>query len=243
MVFFEKNLKEKNTIFNNLRREHETWKHELQQINKPFFMIPTDFSHLFLKDMSGGALKLYLFLGFHSKYRTGESWYTTEQVANFFNKDPRTVAGWFSELESLGLIFRAQKGIMMKANTFMRPFGIFFNDKCYLAPTAEDVDLTIDTILEEGNNPKQAIILNSGIIESNLIIIFKNSQNSSNVYNVCCFFDINFNMIKKVWSKAKYSDIPIENFEINTPLAHSKFSTQTVYNHIIQFYDDKVMEI
>lgn len=240
MRFFSKSLGEKNEIFGDLRREHEVWKHELQAMNKPFFMIPTDFSHIFLRDISGGALKLYLFLGFHSKYRTGESWYTSEQIALFFNKDPRTIAGWFNELEELGLIFRAQKGMMMKANTFMRPFGFsILDENCYLSPTYKDIDMTISDFYEEGNIPKQAIVLNSGILESNLIIIFENVNDSDKIYTVCCYFDIEFGLIKKIWSKSKLNSIPIENFEINTPLAYSKFSIQTVYNHLINFYDEK----
>lgn len=241
MKFFSKNLEDKNEIFNNLRREHEIWKQDLQEMNKPFFMIPTDFSPIFLKDISGGALKLYLFLGFHSKYKTGESWYTIEQIARFFEKDPRTVAGWFNELEQLGLIFRAQKGIMMKANTFMRPFG-FSIKNAYFSSTYEQIDLIISELLKEKNIPEQAIVLNAGITESNLIIIFENIDTTNKVYNVCCFFDIDFNTVKKIWSKAKYADIPIENFEINTPMAYSKFSAQAVYNHIINFYDEKLID-
>jgi hypothetical protein len=174
-------------------------------------------------------------------YRSGESWYTSEQIAHFFEKDPRTIAGWFNELEKFGLIYRGQKGIMMKANTFLRPFGFsILNDNCYFSPSFEQIDSTIEEFIEEGNIPEQAIILNSGISESNLIIIFKNINSTNKVYNVCCYFDLDFNLVKKVWSKSRFADIPIENFEISTPLAYNKFSIQTVYSHIINFYDEKI---
>lgn len=235
MAFYKENLESKNEHFNKLRQEHAIWKNELMDISKPFFMIPTDFSHLFLKDISGGALKLYLFLGFHSKYRTGESWYTNEQIGLFFEKDIRTVTKWFKELEDLGLIFRAQKGVMMKANTFLRPFGLFVDEEnTYFGSSVKEIKSLIN---KQRAKIIQGIVMSNGIQETNLIIISKNE----NLYPVLCFFDLNFEDIKEIKSLFKGMKIPIDNFEINTTLSSEKYIEQIVYKNVISYLDEKKM--
>lgn len=238
MDFFRKSLDDKNEKFREMRQEHESWKSELMAMNKPFFMVPTDFSHLFLKDISGGALKLYLFLGFHSKYRSGESWYTNDQIGMFFEKDSRTITKWFKELENIGLIFRAQKGVMMKANTFLRPFGFFIDEqKSYFDAKVKDIQLHLNTAIEDKLVPVQSLVLNSGIQETSLVIIYK----SENLYPISCYFDFEFQDIKEIRAIFKKFNIPIENFEIDVPLAYSKYSSQVIYKNIIKYFDENSM--
>jgi len=105
-----------------LRDNHRSWKKERQTQKSSFFMVYTDFMDLYLKDVSGGALKLYLFLGFHVNSFTGECWVSTEKIADFFGNDPRSVRKWISELESLGLIKRIQMGFKRVSNTFLLPY-------------------------------------------------------------------------------------------------------------------------
>ena len=240
MSFFKEDLDKKNKRFAELRQNHELWKSNLMEMNKPFFMIPTDFSTLFLKDISGGALKLYIFLGIYSKYRSGESWYTNEQIGTFFDKDPRTVTKWFKELEDLGLIFRAQKGINMKANTFLLPYGFFINEeKKYFKATLENIKIDLITSIENKMEPSYGVILNSGIQETTLAIFYKKKS----LYSVTCFFGLNYQEIKSIRSFLNTMNIPSDNFEIDVPLAYHKYSSNAIYKNLMKYFDEKNLEI
>ena len=105
-----------------LRNNHRQWKEERRSQKTPFFMIYKDFKDIYLKDISGGALKLYVYLGFHVNSFTGECWISTENIADFFGNDQRTVKKWISELEEIGLIRRIQNGFKRVANTFILPY-------------------------------------------------------------------------------------------------------------------------
>jgi len=105
-----------------LRNNHRSWKKERQEQKTPFFMVYKDFMDLYLKDISAGSLKLYLYLGFHVNSFTGECWVSTEKIAEFFGNDPRSVRKWISELETLGLIKRIQMGFKRVSNTFLLPY-------------------------------------------------------------------------------------------------------------------------
>lgn len=237
-MFFNKERDEKNEIFNKVRNNHALWKDELYGMNKPFFMIPTDFSSLFLRDISGGALKLYLFLGSHAKYRTGESWYSVEQISLFFQKDERTIAKWFNELEKLGLIFRAQKGFMMKANTFILPYGIFFKDEdIYTKFTLLQLE---EFIKKKTNNVSEALMLNSGTDETSLILLQKD-QDSQTLYRGITFLNIGFENRKKIKLLCENQGISCPTSEIALPVSQSKNIKQTLYTHLIGFFDDVIM--
>ena len=106
-----------------LRISHNKWKERARKAKAPFFIIYTDFKDHHLKDISGGALKLFLYLGFHVKNDTGECWHSIETIADFFGNDQRTVKKWFKELEERKLIRRIQRGYKWVANTFMLPYG------------------------------------------------------------------------------------------------------------------------
>lgn len=105
-----------------LRDNHKNWKEQQRDSKAPFFIIYTDFKSR-LKDISGGALKLYIFLGFHANNLTGECWVSSETIAEYFGNDQRTVKKWFSELIELGLIERIQTGFHRVANTFFLPYS------------------------------------------------------------------------------------------------------------------------
>lgn len=238
MKFFSKELDKKNKIFGEQREDYTVWRNELQEINKPFFMIPSDFKHVFLKDISGGALKLFLFLGFHSKYHTGESWYTAEQVGNFFSKDPRTVANWFKELEDNGLIFRAQKGIMMKANTFLKPYGFKFDE----IETGSDSDHNnvlqdLEESLSIGYKPILGLFLNHSLKEYTFILVYQDGTE----YPCSCFYNFNIEKLKTLKIKLKKHNIRIDNFDIDSPIASSTNKKQTIYNNLIKYLDEQTM--
>lgn len=107
---------------NRLRMNHSEWKEWTKKEKKSFFVIYSSFKNSHLKDISGGAMKLYIYLGFHVNNTTGECWHSVETISDYFGNDPRTVKKWFQELEERKLIMRIQKGYKHIANTFMLPY-------------------------------------------------------------------------------------------------------------------------
>lgn len=105
-----------------LRSNYGNWKRKRRESKTPFFSIYSDFKEPFLKELSGGALKLYLYLGFSVNTFTGECWHSTENIAYYFGCDQRTVKKWFKELEDKGLVRRIQTGFKRVANTFLLPY-------------------------------------------------------------------------------------------------------------------------
>ena len=75
-----------------------------------------------LKDISGGALKLYLFLGTFINNNTGECWVTINRASEYFENDPRTISKWLKELESLNLRSRIQFKPKEPAHTYFKPY-------------------------------------------------------------------------------------------------------------------------
>lgn len=75
-----------------------------------------------LKDISGNALKLYLYLGLNSNTRTGEVWHSNSTIAKYFDRSERTVRLWMQELESLNLIKRFQLNFNEESHTFLQPY-------------------------------------------------------------------------------------------------------------------------
>ena len=86
-------------------------------------MLYKDFQEAHLKSISGGAMKLYIYLGFNTNNFTGECWISIDQIADYFGNDKRTVKSWFAELEKQKLILRIQTGYKRVANTFLLPYG------------------------------------------------------------------------------------------------------------------------
>ncbi len=105
-----------------LKIEYELWKKN-NLSKQGYFIVFQDFKDRdLLKKISGSALKLYIFLGLHSGNFTGESWVSISTIANYFDKDPRTVSHWIKELEELGLIKRIQFSRTESAHTYLRPY-------------------------------------------------------------------------------------------------------------------------
>ncbi|MEG2985089.1 MAG: helix-turn-helix domain-containing protein [Peptostreptococcaceae bacterium] len=82
-----------------------------------------------LKDISGNALKLYLYLGVHSNNFAGVVWHSNERIALYFNKSQRTIRGWMKELEDMKLIKRMRLQYDGIAYTFLLPYKCGYNDK------------------------------------------------------------------------------------------------------------------
>lgn len=104
------------------KENYNEWKKKsLDEIG--FFLIFESFYNKnILSKISGNGLKLYIFLGIHSKNFTGESWVSIESISKYFNKTPRAVSYWIRELEDLGLIKRMQLEVDKSSHTFLQPY-------------------------------------------------------------------------------------------------------------------------
>lgn len=89
-----------------------------------YFPIFQSFKEEFLlKDISGNALKLYLYFGLNSGNMNGETWPSIETIAKYFDKSPRTISYWLDELEKHNLIKRIQLVPNETAHTFLMTYG------------------------------------------------------------------------------------------------------------------------
>ena len=118
-----KGMKNYETEMKTYRNNYQEWKKHRKDTTSPFLIIYKDFQDDLLREISGGALKLYIYLGFNSSNFTGECWISAPEIASYFRNDARTVKGWFAELEELGLLKRVQTGFKRKANSFLQPYG------------------------------------------------------------------------------------------------------------------------
>jgi DNA-binding transcriptional ArsR family regulator len=105
-------------------QSYEQWKDT--RLNEPgWFPIFIDFKESeLLKNISGNALRLYIYLGLHSKNSTGESWHSLSSMAKYFGKSERTISNWLEELKYHNLVERIQLDRSTTAVTFLRPYGV-----------------------------------------------------------------------------------------------------------------------
>lgn len=105
------------------RANYKKWK-ELSLDTVGYFPIFQSFKEEFLlREISGNALKLYIYLGLHTGNKTGETWVTIESMATYFKKSHRTISNWIDELIELNLIERKQLTFNAPAHTFLLPYG------------------------------------------------------------------------------------------------------------------------
>lgn len=112
------------------REEYKHWK-KFSLGSFGFFPIFQPLKESFkLRDLSGNALRIYLYLGLISDNESGETWVSIETMAKYFGKSKRTISGWLQELQEAELIERLQLEKDGVAHTFLRPYGMeYINDE------------------------------------------------------------------------------------------------------------------
>lgn len=107
-----------------IKNNYNAWKNEgLSQGG--YFIIFNGFQHSNkLKNISGNALKLYVYLGINSNSKTGEVWHSNTTIAKYFNKSERTIRGWMKELEDLNLIKRMQLEFNGNSHTYLQTYSM-----------------------------------------------------------------------------------------------------------------------
>lgn len=105
------------------KEEYRAWKRNALS-HSAYFPVFTELkeTHL-LRNLSGGALKVYIYLGLHSKQWTGETWVTLEQMAAYFGVSKRSINNWLQELKKKRLVERMQMELNGVSFTFLRPYG------------------------------------------------------------------------------------------------------------------------
>ena len=119
------------------KEKYKEWKNNMgkNQLAMNFFMLYKNFDE-YLKEISSGALKLYLYYGFHSKNETGESWHSIETISRYFEVSERTVNNWNKELIEMGLIFRNSKDNKRNKTTYLLPLST----TCFKVKNLEDLE-------------------------------------------------------------------------------------------------------
>ena len=102
--------------------KYRNWKKKSLEDGGYFIVFNSFKDDYYLRDLSGGAVKLFLFFGISGKNKTGESYYTIEEIAEYFKKSPRTIEIWIKELEKKRLINRMPKGLNSVAYTYLLPY-------------------------------------------------------------------------------------------------------------------------
>jgi len=110
-----------------LQKNYYSWKKGILK-DEGFFPIFQSFKdEKLLKNLSGNALKLYLYIGLRSKNETGETWVTIDTMSKYFEKSPRTISNWIKELENNKLIIRFQLESNGPAYTFLTPYSAHYS--------------------------------------------------------------------------------------------------------------------
>lgn len=128
MIFIKINLaksKKGKSIDDFYIQQYSTWRNNLstKEFEAKFFILYKDFE-VHLKDISPGALKLYLFYGFNAKNETGLLWYGVESISKYFNVSEKTINNWNKELIDRGLIARESKNNRRNKTTYLLPFSL-----------------------------------------------------------------------------------------------------------------------
>ncbi|MBO1005917.1 helix-turn-helix domain-containing protein [Pseudogracilibacillus auburnensis] len=105
-----------------LEQDYSAWKSASLEKGGYFPVFNGFKEEYLLKNLSGNAIKMYLYLGLHSGNETGTTWVGIETIAKYFDKSPRTISYWLKELEEAELIVRMQMEKNGVSYTFLRPY-------------------------------------------------------------------------------------------------------------------------
>lgn len=107
-----------------IKGNYARWKQKGLDENGFFIIFNGFLEKDLLQKISGGALKLYIFLGIKSDNKTGESFYTIAYMANYFKVSERSISKWISELEKLNLIIRYQLKFNGVSHTYLNSYDL-----------------------------------------------------------------------------------------------------------------------
>lgn len=106
------------------RKNYEAWKSKGLESHGYFIIFNGFVENEKLKNISGNALRLYIYLGMYCKNQTGEIWHSNQRIAKYFNKSERSIRTWMKELEDMNLIKRMQLEYNGEAHTYLQPYDL-----------------------------------------------------------------------------------------------------------------------
>lgn len=107
-----------------LRESHKEWRENLHKEKTGFFPVFSNQIKPYIQDLSGNAIRLYIYLGIHSNNETGEVMGTNPRMMQqFFDCQLRTLQKWLEELEQANLIRRIQPAYKTKMHIFILPYS------------------------------------------------------------------------------------------------------------------------
>ncbi|MGE8082106.1 helix-turn-helix domain-containing protein [Peribacillus loiseleuriae] len=105
-----------------IKEYHSYWRKTNTNSNAGFVPVFKSFRDKHLATLEPGALRLYLFFAFAADNNYGNSWYSIEKIAEFFDAQTRTVNNWIKVLVDKNLIIREQKG-KKSFTTYLVPYS------------------------------------------------------------------------------------------------------------------------
>lgn len=106
------------------KNNYKSWKTKGLDENGYFVIFDGFCDSNTLKNISGNALKLYIYLGIHSKNMTGEVWHSNARIAKYFDKSERSIRNWMRELEDLNLVKRMQLEFNGSSYNYLQPYKL-----------------------------------------------------------------------------------------------------------------------
>jgi len=103
-------------------QHHQEWRSWTFRNKRGFFPVFTPEFTEKLKNVSGNAIKLYLYLGAHINNKEGSTTVSVEKIASDLNATKRTVHNWFAELREHELAIRIQPGFKNTTTTYLLPY-------------------------------------------------------------------------------------------------------------------------
>jgi hypothetical protein len=104
------------------KNKYNNWKNYTIGNEGYFIIFNTYLEDGYLCRLSGGATKLFIYLGIVSKNDTGESFHSVESMAKYFDVSERTITTWIKELEKEKLIIRMQLELNGVSHTYLQPY-------------------------------------------------------------------------------------------------------------------------
>lgn len=105
-----------------MRNKYKFWKYDALDQSAYFIIFQGFLESGKLKDISGNALKLYLYLGINSNNYEGVVWHSNKKIADYFGKSERTIRTWMKELEDIDLIKRMRLEYDGIVYTYLQPY-------------------------------------------------------------------------------------------------------------------------
>lgn len=105
-----------------MRSKYKFWKYDALDQSAYFIIFQGFLESGKLKDISGNALKLYIYLGINSNNYEGVVWHSNKKISEYFGKSERTIRTWMKELEDMNLIKRMRLEYDGIVYTYLQPY-------------------------------------------------------------------------------------------------------------------------